>query len=51
MIEVYPRPECIETTPRERVLLMALRQALIIALGALETYLDIPRSVTPKHLR
>ncbi len=30
---------------RQRVLLMAVRQALIIALGALEDYLDLPRSV------
>jgi uracil-DNA glycosylase len=52
MIDARPRPTEFETTsPRTRVLLMALRQALIIALGALETYLDIPRSIVPKHER
>lgn len=52
MIETFPRPtECTETTPRTRALLMALRQALLIALGALETYLELPRSIIPKHDR
>lgn len=37
--------------PRTRVLLLALRQALLIALGALEDYLGCERSVTPKHKR
>lgn len=35
--------------PKLKVLLMAIRQALLIALGALENYLDIERSVIPKH--
>jgi hypothetical protein len=30
---------------RTRVLLMAVRQALIIALGALEDYLELERSI------
>lgn len=30
---------------------MSLRQALIIALGALEDYLGMPRSIIPKHER
>jgi hypothetical protein len=34
-----------------RYLLLALRQALIIALGALESYLDMPRSIEPKRKR
>ncbi len=34
---------------RTRVLLLAVRQALLIVLGAIETYLDMPRSVQPKH--
>lgn len=36
---------------RDRVLLLARRQALLIELGALETYLGLERSVIPKHLR
>lgn len=36
---------------RTRVLLLAMRQALLIALGALEDYLNLSRSVTPKHRR
>lgn len=36
---------------REHKLLMALRQALIIALGALEDYLQLPRSIVPNHRR
>jgi len=36
---------------RTRVLLLAVRQALIMVLGALETYLDLPRSIEPKHRR
>ena len=30
---------------------MALRQALIIALGAIEDFLGQERSIVPKHLR
>lgn len=37
--------------PHTRTLLLALRQALLIALGALEDYLGLERSVTPKHKR
>jgi len=37
------------TDPKLKVLLMAIRQALLIALGALEVYLDMERSVIPKH--
>jgi len=36
---------------RTRVLLIAIRQALIIALGALEEYLGMERSIVPKHRR
>jgi hypothetical protein len=32
-------------------LLLALRQALIIALGAIEDYLGMERSIIPKHRR
>lgn len=34
-----------------RTLLMALRQALIIALGAIEDYMGMERSIIPKHRR
>jgi len=34
-----------------RVLLLAIRQALIIALGAIEDYLGMARSIIPKHKR
>ena len=30
---------------KNRALLLALRQALILALGAIETYLDMPRTI------
>ena len=33
------------------VLLMSLRQALIIALGALEDYLKLERSIVPRRKR
>jgi hypothetical protein len=36
---------------RQRTLLMAIRQALIIMIGALEDYLGIERSITPRHRR
>lgn len=36
---------------RQRALLLALRQALIIALGAIEDYLGMERSIIPKHRR
>lgn len=35
----------------QRLLLLALRQALLIALGAIETYLGLERTVLPKHLQ
>ncbi len=35
---------------RAHILLIAIRQALLIALGALEDYLGMERSVIPKHL-
>lgn len=40
-----------QVNPRTRALLLAVRQALIIALGALEDYLCIERSIIPKHKR
>ena len=36
---------------RARVLLMAVRQALIIALGAIEDYLGLERSIIPRRKR
>jgi len=35
----------------ERRLLMARRQALIIELGAIEDFLGMERSITPRHKR
>jgi hypothetical protein len=35
----------------QRILWIGLRQALLVALGALEDYLGLERSVTPKHVR
>jgi hypothetical protein len=37
--------DCATMDARTRVLLMAVRQALIIALGALEDYLELERSI------
>lgn len=34
-----------------RALLLAMRQAMIIALGAIEDYLGMERSIIPKHRR
>lgn len=36
---------------KTRQLLISVRQALLIALGALEDYLGLPRTVVPKHKR
>jgi hypothetical protein len=36
---------------RFKILLMALRQAILIFLGALEEYLELPRSVVPRRKR
>jgi hypothetical protein len=36
---------------KNRALLMTVRQALIMLLGAVEDYLGMPRSVQPKHKR
>jgi hypothetical protein len=38
-------------TPRQRALLMIVRQALIMVLGALEDYLEIERSIVPRRKR
>ena len=37
--------------PQWHVFLMAVRQATIIFLGALEDLLDMERSITPRHKR
>lgn len=37
--------------PADRALLLGLRQACLIALGALEVRLGLPRSAPPKHCR
>lgn len=36
---------------RTRALLLSIRQALIIALGAIEDYLGLERSIVPRHRR
>jgi hypothetical protein len=36
---------------RFRIFLMAVRQSLIILIGALEEYLEIDRSIIPRHKR
>ena len=36
---------------REHKLLIAIRQALLLVLGAIEDYLGMERSVIPKHKR
>ena len=38
-------------TPEMRALLMALRQALLISLGAVESYLGLERSAPPRRVR
>lgn len=52
-MEIYPIEEHLAVNPmvtqRTKALLIALRQALIIALGALEDYLGMERSIIPKH--
>jgi hypothetical protein len=35
----------------QRALWLAIRQALLIMLGAVETYLGMDRSIIPKHER
>jgi len=44
-------PDKIMIDDSTRVLLLSFRQALLMILGALEDYLQLPRSITPKHLR
>lgn len=38
-------------TPAERALWLALRQALLIGLGAVEIYLGLERSAPPRRVR
>ena len=46
-----PNTDGLIISTRTRVLLIAVRQALIMTLGALEDYLDLERSIVPKHKR
>ena len=41
----------IQVDDKTRVLLYAIRQALLMLLGALEDFMEIERSVIPKHKR
>lgn len=43
--------EAADVRGNRRALLMKLRQALIIALGAIEDYEGMKRSIVPKHKR
>lgn len=36
---------------RQRILLLSIRQALIMMLGAIEDYLDMERSIVPRDKR
>lgn len=40
-----------QITEQERRFHMARRQAIIIELGAIEDYLDLPRSIVPRRKR
>jgi len=44
-------PPNIEDDPRLRLLLMTVRSALIMMLGALEDYLRVPRTIRPRPER
>ena len=41
----------VELEVKTRTLLMAVRQAIIIVLGAIEDYLQMERSIVPRHKR
>jgi hypothetical protein len=43
--------ECATIDSRDRTFWMAIRQALIMALGAIEDYLGLERSIVPRHKR
>ena len=43
--------KCAKIDDNTRGLLMTIRQALIMMLGALEDFLGLPRSIIPKHKR
>jgi hypothetical protein len=46
-----PRVDNAIIPDRQRALLLIVRQALIMVLGALEDYLNVDRSIVPKHKR
>jgi len=50
-IDTAPSTEHLFVDARVRVLLMAIRQAMIIALGAIEDYLEMERSIIPRRKR
>lgn len=49
MHQLSPKDE--ELTKANREYLMRCRQALIIKLGAIEDYMGMERSITPRHKR
>jgi len=50
-IDTVQSTEHLFVDARVRVLLMAIRQAMIIALGAIEDYLEMERSIIPRRKR
>lgn len=48
---VQTEPSRVTMTQSTRVLLLTVRQALIMILGALEDYLGMERSITPRRKR
>jgi len=51
MISLQNSAENVTVDQRQRALWFAVRQALIIILGAIEDYLGIERSIVPRHKR
>lgn len=47
----YEVPGAEKRASPSRALLMSIRQALIIAIGAIEEYLGLERTITPKRKR
>jgi hypothetical protein len=49
VMSISAHPDSVALPPRLRILLMTVRQALIIVLGAIEDYLEMERSIIPRH--
>lgn len=48
-MDISTRPQTDVIAPKTRLLLLTVRQAIIMVLGALEDYLGVQRSIIPKH--